>query len=312
MTTTLRRLTVALTGAVAIFAGTASALGVFMRGDGTYRWVTSARGETYEVATTGVYAGNARQIVAEGVGWDVFTLFVAVPLMIVAAVLVARGSYRGLLATAGSLGYFLYMYLEYSVTWAFGPLFALFAAITATSVLGLIAAGSAVAQSGVRERFDDRFPRRAWASLTIGMSVLLIVLWVMRIVDGLATEIPLLHGETTMTVQALDLGLMVPISLALAVAVLRGSPAGTVAGAAFAVTFVTMSAAIAAMMLSAWLVSGDLASSLPPIVIFSSASLAGAILATRIFLGVRSEPATPRSPTTGRHGVAAVLQPGEA
>ena len=41
--------------------------------DGALATVTSARGETYDVATTGVYANNAMQLVAEGVGWDVFT-----------------------------------------------------------------------------------------------------------------------------------------------------------------------------------------------------------------------------------------------
>ena len=63
----------------AAVAGLASGLGVFARGDGSFQIVTSVRGVTYEMATNGVYAFNSRQLVAEGIGWDVFTLFVAVP-----------------------------------------------------------------------------------------------------------------------------------------------------------------------------------------------------------------------------------------
>lgn len=58
----------ALAGGVALLAAVAAALGVFARGDGSFVTVTSARGEVYEMATTGVYANNALQVVAEGVG----------------------------------------------------------------------------------------------------------------------------------------------------------------------------------------------------------------------------------------------------
>ena len=90
----LRSPLAALAGAVALLAGSAAALGVFARGDGSFVTVTSARGEVYEMATTGVYAYNALQVVAEGVGWDVFTLVVAAPALLVAAIGTWRGSGR--------------------------------------------------------------------------------------------------------------------------------------------------------------------------------------------------------------------------
>ena len=49
----------ALTGAVALTAGIAASAGVFLRGSGATEVVTSTRGETYEMATDGVYAYNA-------------------------------------------------------------------------------------------------------------------------------------------------------------------------------------------------------------------------------------------------------------
>jgi hypothetical protein len=279
----------ALAGAVALLAGSAAALGVFARGDGSFVIVTSARGEVYEMATSGVYANNALQVVAEGVGWDVFTLVVAAPALLLAAVGTWRGSTRAALIATGLLGYVLYNHLEYAVTWAFGPLFPLFVTLFAASVAGVIGFGALLATEGVGHRFSDRFPRRSWAALSIGMSVLLAAMWAGRIAEALASDAaPQLHGETTMTVQALDLGLVVPVSLIIAVAALRRHPAGLAAAASFSITFVAMAAAIAAMMISSWIVTGVPA--VEPIAIFGAACLLGLVISVRMLQSLTPSP----------------------
>jgi hypothetical protein len=265
-------------------AGVAAALGVFGRGDGAFETVTSVRGETYRIATDGVYANSALQLVAEGVGWDVFTLLVAVPALLIAVPFVARGSFPATLVATGGMGYLVYLHLEYAVTWAFGPMFILFVSTLAASLVGLLGAAAVLARAGLADRFDQRFPRRAWAGLSLGMSLLLVVMWSGRIADALAAATPVLHGESTMTVQALDLGLVVPISVVIAVAALARHPIGLAAAAAFAVTFVMMSAAIAAMMISSWIVTGVPA--VEPIVVFTLASVAASILLSRMLASV--------------------------
>ena len=184
---------------VALSAAVAAALGVFARGDGSYETVTSVRGVTYAMATSGVYAFNAQRIVAEGVGWDVFTLFVAVPVMLAAAGLVAGGSFRGRLLALGLFGYFFYQYLEYAMTWAFGPLFPLFIAIFGASLVGLVWFGASVADDGIADRFGEEFPGRPFAVASVLMAVLLVVMWTGRIAAGLAGDLAAagLHGETT-------------------------------------------------------------------------------------------------------------------
>jgi hypothetical protein len=277
---------VAATAAVvSVLAGIAAGLGVFARGSGEYVAVTSARGETYQMALDGVYAFSSKALVAEGVGWDVFTLIVAVPALALTIPAIARGSFRALLVAAGLFGYFVYMYLEYAVTWAFGPAFVLHVAVLAVALFGLIACATVVAAEGVSHRFDDRFPRRTYAGLNLGMAALLVLLWAARIAEGLAAATPELHGEVTMTVQALDLGLVVPLTVLIAVAVLRRRDVARIAAAAYSITFLSMSAAIASMMISAWIVTGEPA--LPPLVTFGIAALAGATVAWRIFGSVR-------------------------
>lgn len=295
----------ALTGAVALAAGIAASAGVFLRGSGATEVVTSPRGETYEMATDGVYAYNAMRVVAEGIGWDVFTLAVVVPALLFASVWVARGSFRGRLVAAGLLGYVAYMYLEYAVTWAFGPLFPLFIAIYAASLIAVLWIGAELAADGLGDRFASTFPRRSWALLSLGMAVLLTALWLQRIAQGMAGP-PILHGETTMTVQALDLGLVVPAAVLIAILALRRWPPGLAAAAAFAVMLTAMCAAIGSMLVSAWLVTGVL--ELPPIVIFGVASIAGLVIGTHMFRSVTHPQRAAANATTldARAGLPAV------
>ena len=69
------------------------AAGVFLRGNGAYDPSLSVRGETYEMATDGVYAFNAMRVVAEGIGWDVFTLAVAAPVLLITSIWVAAARF---------------------------------------------------------------------------------------------------------------------------------------------------------------------------------------------------------------------------
>jgi len=287
-----------LCAAIAMFAAAAAALGIFARGDGATILVTSVRGATYEMATNSVYAYNAQRLIAEGVGWDIFTLIVAAPALLITAFWVWRGSFNAKLVAGGLLAYFLYMYLEYAVTWAFGPLFLLFVVIYGLSIVGIAWLAATVKADGVADRFTDRFPRRAWAALSVGMSSLLTMLWLARIADGLANPAQaLLYGETTMTVQALDLGLVIPVILMIALLAWRKTAVGYVLAASFAVTYTMMSAAIGSMLITAGMYTGVY--EIPPLVIFAFASLASALVALRMYrTSTQREATTPESVST--------------
>src|SRR5512133_1691778 len=123
MTPPARSAFAALVAAIALATGAASAVGVFLRGDGAAVTVVSPRGERYPMISSGVYAWNAQRIVAEGVGWDVFTLAVVVPALLLSIPWLLRGSLRARLAVLGLLAYVFYQYLMYALAWAFGPLF---------------------------------------------------------------------------------------------------------------------------------------------------------------------------------------------
>jgi hypothetical protein len=121
------------------------------------------------------------------------------------------------------------------------------------------------------------------------MSGLLVVMWLARISAGLRGDLVAagLSGETTLTVQALDLGLMVPISLLGAFLVWRGSAIGQALAAAWSVTFVAMAAAIVGMLISAALVEGRL--EIVPVAIFGAFALVAAAIGVGIYRGLGAD-----------------------
>lgn len=275
-----------LCGAIASFAGVVAAIGVLDRGDGSTVVATSERGVTFEMATTGIYANNSQRVVAEGIGWDLFTLLVVVPALFVGAWLLARGSFRGMLFTLGVLGYLLYQYLEYAVTWAFGPLFLAFLVLYGASLIAIIGVIGLIAREGVAGRFSEDFPRRGWVALTGTMCLFLTVMWLGRIRVALDGDLAAagLTTETTLTVQALDLGLVVPVLLLSAALAWQRSPVGYALATSLSVMYAGMAGAIAGMLLSAAVVEGTV--EVVPIAIFGVAGVLAVGVALRAFQAV--------------------------
>ena len=144
-------------------------------------------------------------------------------------------SLRARLFALGLLVYFFYQYLCYALGWAFGPLFPLFIVIFAASLAGALWIASTIDVAGLPAQLSKHFPRRGMAILCAFMAVVLLAMWGQRIAAGLRgdLETAMLLGQTTMVVQVLDLGLLVPLSLFTALAAWRGWPVGYLLSSVF-------------------------------------------------------------------------------
>lgn len=261
-------------------------IGVFFRGDMSAVEVVSVRGEKYQMIADGVYRYNAQRMVAEGAGWDIFTLFVAVPAMLIILPLLARGSQKGRLLAIGLLAYFFYQYLMYALAWAFGPLFLPFVAIYACSLLLGLWLIADIDIGELRRKLSGIFPRRGLIVLSLLLAVMLIFMWLQRIIAGLRGDLQtaMLLGQTTMVIQALDLGLIVPLALITGITVWREQPLGYLLSPIVMVKAVAMAGAICAMLISAWIVEGS--PEIVTLLIFGAVLLAAAYLGFRILQGL--------------------------
>jgi hypothetical protein len=191
-----------------------------------------------------------------------------------------------MLFTLGVLGYLLYQYLEYAVAWAFGPLFLAFVVLYGASLIAIIGVTGLVAREGLGGRFSEAFPRRGWVTLSVGMSALLSVAWLGRIKVALDGDLVAagLTSETTLTVQALDLGLVVPVLLLSAALVWQRIPVGYALATSLSVMFAGMAGAIVGMLLSAAAVEG--AAEVGPIALFGVAAILAVGVGIRAFQAV--------------------------
>jgi hypothetical protein len=115
------------------------------------------------------------------------------------------------------------------------------------------------------------------------MGLQLVLMWSQRIAAGYRGdwETAALLGTPTMAVQALDLGIIVPLAFATAVLAWRGRPWGYLLVPAFAIKGVTMAGAICAMLVSAAYVEGSLEAA--PLALFGVATAVFGAIAWRTF-----------------------------
>jgi hypothetical protein len=292
------RLAALLALVVALLGAIGAACGVFLRGDLRTTAFTTVRGETVDVVTDGLYRFNGIAVAAEGVGWDAVTLFFVVPALLLVLPGVWHGALRPRLVAAGLLVYFVYQGVEYGMFLAFGPLFPVYVgtfAVAGSALAVLASTFDLVALAGAVEA--ERFPRRAVAGLGLFMALLLAAMWLPMVLLNLtATTVEALDGATTLVVQALDLGFLVPLGIFTAILVWRRAPAGYLLASVVVVKAVAMASAIVAMLLVEAAETGELM--LPPMVIFALTALAAAAIGWRAFRAVDGH-AVAVAPSTG-------------
>ena len=274
---------------VAALAGAVATIGVVGRGNLDTTAHTTVRGETVDWVTSGVYANSPERLVAEGVAWDLFTLLVAVPALVVVAVGVGHGSLRARLATIGLFAYLAYQYLMYAVAWAVGPLLLPFVVVFVASWVGIVLILATIDVRSLPDHIGSGFPRRSIVALSVVMPLLLIGMWVPLIASVNDGQLEgNLHGQTTLVVQALDLGLVVPIGFLTAWLLIRRRAVAILMAAAVVVKALAMAWAIVAMVIAAWRIDGDL--DLGGLVIFTVAGLASLALVIAVFRSIVEAP----------------------
>ncbi len=214
------------------------------------------RGETVTIQGGGLYGNDSLSAASQAIGQDFVTLAVAIPLLVIATLLVRNGSVRGLVLRAGVLLYFTYTYVLMAFGAAYNPLFLVYVAIYSASLFAFILSLLAIDPTRLRSRFSGRFRRSLVGWVLIGFAALLALMWLGRIVPSLAADTPPpgLESYSTLFVQAGDLGILVPLASLSGVLLLMRKPAGfllagimLVKGATFGLALVGMIVAMAAL-----------------------------------------------------------------
>lgn len=177
------------------------------------------------------YARETASWAAQGFGQDWIDLFLAAPLLAVAAVFARRGSRRAALVLGGAIGYTAYSLVLYSFAMHFNPLFLVYAVGLGVAFFGLV---SLVGAYG-RERPETwvRGPRgidRAAGGFSVLLGLAFYALWLAEVIPALASGTPPASlaevGLITNPVQVLDIGIVLPAFIVGGVALIRRRPLG--------------------------------------------------------------------------------------
>lgn len=234
---------------VAALAIVATIAGIFTFFGQRHLTFISLRGEPILIQGGGLYAYESVSGAAQAVGQDIVTLLVAVPLLLTATVLAARGSTRGVVVRAGALWYFTYTYLLMAFGGAYNPLFLVYVALYSASLFAFILSLLAIDPARLHAQLGAHFARRAIGWLVIVIGSMLTLLWLGRIVPALINgTVPAgLESYSTLFVQAGDLGLVIPLATLTGALLLKRRPLGDLLAAVVLVKSATLGLALIAM-----------------------------------------------------------------
>ena len=123
---------------IIIFAVVACSVALFAPSDGESYFFQSLRGEKVEIYGKGIYKYDSLSMAVQAIAQDYVTLFVAVPLLVIALIMFNKNMMKGKLLLAGIVYYFFYTYFLYAFTSAFNGLFLVYIALYSMSVISLI------------------------------------------------------------------------------------------------------------------------------------------------------------------------------
>lgn len=279
-------------------AAAASSVGVFYgegpfehpgQSRGVYSY-QSIRGEEISIYGKGLYRHMSEEVAVQGIAQDYITLFVGVPFLIVSLIWARRGSLRGRYLLAGTLTYFFVGYLFYLIMAMYNPLFLLYTLLMGCTffalMLTLLSIGTPPNLKQLK-RIDSSFPRKYLGIFLIFNAAAISVLWlgvvVPPLLDGSIYPLQLEH-YTTLIVQGMDLGLLLPLAVVSAVLLLRRRPSGYLAAPVYVIFLTFQMLALTAKLIFMGLMGYAI---IPPIFIIPTFLILAGIGAARSLLQIR-------------------------
>lgn len=224
-----KKLMTVLVFLISLLAFAATTTGIFSDdGSGQYAY-TSIRGQTVTIYGKGLYKDMSAEVAPQGIAQDYVTLFIAIPLLIFSFFKWRKGALVGKYLFAGTLGYFLVTYLFYTVMGMYNKMFLAYVILMGASFYSFLLALLSFEVKGLSNRFKSSTPVKITGGFLLFSSVTIALLWLSIVVPPLldGTIIPRqAEHYTTLIVQGLDLGILLPAGFISGVLLIRKKESG--------------------------------------------------------------------------------------
>lgn len=214
---------------IAIFSTIATFSGIFTNsGTGNYEF-TSINNQTVTIYGKGVYENMSADVAIQGIAQDYVTLFIAIPLLIIALFWTRKNSLKSKLFLAGVLNYFFLTYLFYMNMAMYNKLFLVYIVLVSTTFFAFVLTLLSIDIKTISQYFSPKMPTKFVGSFLIVLPSMIALLWLSIIVPPLidGTIIPKsVEHYTTLTVQGFDLSIFLPIAFISGLLLFKKQPFG--------------------------------------------------------------------------------------
>ncbi len=264
----------------------AAALAGLLPGEGESYPLITFRGEQVMIHAKGLYYWDTVSSASQMQANDLVMLVLGLPLLAVSYWLSRRGSLRGQLLLTGTLGFILYTYITMCFGAAYNKLFLVYVALFSLSLFAFILCMMSFDLKTLPERFSEKLPRRAIAALLFFAAVFLTLAWLGRIAPTVLQDaVPPLENATSMFIQAMDLGVVVPLCVLSGVLLLRRSAWGYLLASVSQLKFLTMGLAVSLMAFNMARVGVPV--SIVELTVFPAMSLINVVLVVVLLKNIR-------------------------
>ena len=213
--------------------------------------LTTFRGEEVTINARGLYYWDTVSSAAQMQANDLIALVLGLPLLAVSFWLAQRGSLRGRLLLAGTLGFILYTYITMAFGAQYNALFLVYVALFSLSLFAFVLVMMSFDLESLPTHFSDNLPRGWIAGLLFFAAAFLSLAWLGRVAATFAPgAIPALENTTSMFIQAMDLGIIVPVCVLAGILLLRRRPWGYLLASVGLTKFLTLGIAVSLMGLN--------------------------------------------------------------
>lgn len=228
----------------------ATSYGIFSnqgQGESEYK---SIFGETVSIYGKGLYRHESVQMASQAIAQDVVTLFLGIPLLLFSLYLARKGLLKGRLLLTGTLGYFLYTYVSYSFLSMYNSFFLLYVFLMSASLFAFILAMMSFDIQTLPKYFNEKLPVTFIGSFLLVVSFVFAFMWLGKIVPSLMKDTPPVGLEhyTTLVIQAMDLGFVIPASILAGIWLMKRKPFGFLLASVMIIKEITLLTALSAMV----------------------------------------------------------------
>jgi hypothetical protein len=239
---------------------------------------------------TDLYKNDTTSGAAQQRGNDLIVLVLCVPLLLISAFYAAKGSLRGRLVWTGTVFFFLYTYASQSFLTVYNYMFLVYVAAFSLSLYTFAASVLTLDVQKVKESFADA-PIKITGYFMYFIAGAIALMWLGLIIPPLMNggQPAALETYTTLVIQALDLGVVVPLAAITGTLLLKREAWGYALASLVLIKCITLGTGVVSMGLFEIKDGVDVA--LPMLAIFVLLTM-GALALTAVFYGKMKVPAS--------------------